>query len=99
MEDRKKEACNILNQYRELGLYGVEKKYEKRAFENLPVEIIFVFTDALTSEATKKLEKDKLPGEENWFHYKYPTIKQVDDPKAEHEYYMVKYNHNQTCGE
>lgn len=100
MEDRKKEACNILNQYRELGLYGVEKKYEKRAFENLPVEIILAFTHDLKSKKIEKRKKNwDLPGEGNWFHYEYPTLKKVDDPAAEYEYYIVKYDYNQTCEE
>ena len=46
IDDRKKEACRILNQYRELGLYGLSEdipKFEESDFLDLEAEIIFVF--------------------------------------------------------
>ena len=42
MDDRKREACRILNDYNELGLYGVPQKYNEEDFLKLDSEIIFV---------------------------------------------------------
>lgn len=47
INDRKREACNILNQYRSLGLYGLSDEmppYKVEDFENLETEIIFIFS-------------------------------------------------------
>lgn len=47
MSDRKEEALRILNQYREIGLYGVSREYTEKEFLNLDEEIIFVFTNGV----------------------------------------------------
>lgn len=47
MSDRKEEALRILNQYREIGLYGVSREYKEKEFLNLDEEIIFVFTNGV----------------------------------------------------
>lgn len=47
INDRKREACKILNQYRSLGLYGLSEEmpeYKTEDFEKLETEIIFVFS-------------------------------------------------------
>ena len=45
--DRRKEACDIMNQYAQLGLRGLTKKnvFEYDDFKNLPLEILVLLTD------------------------------------------------------
>lgn len=62
IDDRKKEACRILNQYRELGLYGLSEdipQFEEADFLKLEIEIIFVFSHGFTLE-TKISKKQKV---------------------------------------
>lgn len=54
MDDRIKEACKILNQYHELGLYGVPKDFSENEFLGIDQEIIFVFTNEVTIESRLK---------------------------------------------
>lgn len=55
MDDRKEEACRILNRYYALGLYGINHKYEESDFHGLKREIIFIFTNDFPLE--KRLHK------------------------------------------
>lgn len=57
MEDRKKEACRILNQYYKLGLYGTKEEYTEDKFMSLKHEIIFVFSNELSGDSV--VEKGK----------------------------------------
>ena len=47
LEDRRKEACQIMNQYAKLGLRGLSDndKYDYEDFARLELEILLVFTD------------------------------------------------------
>ena len=89
VEDRKKEACRILNQYKEIGLYGVKKKYNEDYFKKLKEEIIFVFTNELDLDSeiseTVMLNGDTIIN---------PTIREI---LIEHEHYEkyseMKYGH------
>ena len=61
--DRKKEACRILNQYRELGMYGLDNnidEFMENDFLNLEVEIIFVFSHGYTVNSYIEKEKSKV---------------------------------------
>ena len=51
MEDRKKEACRILNQYYKIGLYGIKEEYTEDIFMDLKHEIIFVFSNKLYGDS------------------------------------------------
>ena len=45
MDDRKREACRILDQYHELELYNVDREFKnEEEFLKLDIEIIFVFS-------------------------------------------------------
>lgn len=60
MDDRKKEACRILNQYKELNLYGVKRKYKENEFLELDTEIMFVFShDAKIIKDNNRIIKGK----------------------------------------
>lgn len=61
MKDRRNEACHIMNQYYELGLYGVSRRYEEDEFKSLNKEIIFVFTQNYPLD--KKLHRNLTIGE------------------------------------
>jgi len=54
MEDRKREACRILNQYKALGLYDVNHEYNEEDFLDLKQEIIFVFSHGLSKDTKVK---------------------------------------------
>lgn len=56
LEERRKEACDILNQYAQLELRGLTKQniFNYNDFKNLKLEILLVFTD----DAIKIWEKD-----------------------------------------
>lgn len=56
---RKKEACEIINDYAKLGLRGLdsEVRFEQSQFDNIDVEILFVFTDEAISFYNKHKEK------------------------------------------
>ena len=47
MVHRIEEARKILNQYHELGLYGVDKVFTESDFTDIKMEIIFVFSHGL----------------------------------------------------
>ncbi|SKB93248.1 hypothetical protein SAMN06296386_109115 [Lachnospiraceae bacterium] len=50
MMDRKIEACKIINQFKDLNLYNLDKEeYTVDDFIKIGIEIIFVFSDPITS--------------------------------------------------
>lgn len=53
MDDRRKEACRILNQYHDLDLYGIKRTYREEEFASLKCEIIFVFTNTVADKSIK----------------------------------------------
>ena len=61
MDDRIKEARLILNQYHQLGLYGVDREFSKDEFDGIEQEIIFIFTNEVSLESCVKGTKDE-PG-------------------------------------
>ncbi len=50
MDDRKVEACRILNQYRELGFYGVKEVCSEDDFSKLKSEIVFIFSHEIVED-------------------------------------------------
>ena len=66
MDDRKKEACRILNQYKELNLYGVQETYSEEEFTGLKSEIIFIFShEIVENEFDTTLHRSLIVDSEN----------------------------------
>ena len=57
IEDRKREACRIMNQYNDLKLYGVNEVFSEDELITLDVEIIFVLTNEISLDSSIKKDK------------------------------------------